>query len=325
MSNVLHSIEELVGHTPLVELERYEKIYGYHAHLLAKLECFNPSGSIKDRASLEMINAAEGAGLIHPGDTIVEQTSGNTGIALAAFAIPRGYQVKIFLEKGVSMERRRILEAYGVKLLDYRDALGISKAERESKLWKEPEREATLKEIAAYCKNQPQNHYFINQVFNENNPQTHVRTTGPELWEDTDGKIDALVCMAGTGGTALGLSSYLKKQNPDVKIVLVQPAVEERDSKDIIDGVLPFAGVVKEDVTEFMNYVDYDECISVTTEAAFQIARTLVRTEGLLMGTSSAAALCAASQLAQRMDYAGKNIVIIMPDNGMKYLSTHLY
>ena len=326
MGNIFRSIDQLVGHTPLVELVNYQHRHGYSTHLLAKLEYFNPTGSIKDRAALNMIRAAEREGMIRPGDTIVEQTSGNTGIALAAFAIPHGYNLEIFLERGASLERRLMLLAYGAKLRDYKDALGIKTAEEKSRVWQEPEREATLKEIEEYCRVQKGNYFFINQVVNSNNPDIHIQTTGPEIWQDTDGKVDILVSMAGTGGTALGLSTYFRSKNPQIQIVLVQPHESSRNPQaDIIDGVLPFHNVPEEDITDFISKDLYDECFDVKTEEAFAAARELVLTDGLFMGTSSAAALYAAGKLSERPENAGKNIVIIMPDNGMKYLTTPMF
>lgn len=330
MSRIYNSIDQLVGHTPLVELVNYEQKHGYNAHLMAKLEYFNPTGSIKDRAALNMIKAAERDGVIHPGDTIVEQTSGNTGIAIAAFAVPRGYHVEIFLERGASLERRLMLEAYGAKLRDYKDALGIKTSEEKQAGWQEPERETTLKEIEEYCRTQPGNFYFINQVINTNNPDTHIQSTGPEIWKDTDGKVDILVCMAGTGGTALGLSTFFRSKNPNIQIVLVQPHPSSRITPEhpdvaIIDGVMPFHDVPEEDITDFISKDLYDECFDVKAEEAFAVARELVLTDGLFMGTSSAAALYAAGKLAERPENAGKNIIVIMPDNGMKYLTTAMF
>ena len=330
MGNIYHSIGQLVGHTPLVELVGYEKEHGYDAHLLAKLEYFNPTGSIKDRAAFHMIEAAKREGRIRRGDTIVEQTSGNTGIALAAFAIPRGYNVKIFLERGATLERRQMLLAYGAQLLDYKDALGTKTPEERQAGWQEPEREASLKEIGEYCRLQQTNHYFINQVVNPNNPDVHRRTTGPEIWQDTDGKVDFLVCMADTGGIAQGLSRYFREKNPKVKIVLAQPHPSSRMTPDrpdaaIIDGVLPFHGVPEEEIPGFISRDLYDEYVDVKAEEAFAVARDLILTDGLFMGTSSAAALYAAGKLAERQENAGKNIVVIMPDNGMKYLTTGMF
>ncbi len=330
MSHIVDSLAQLVGHTPLLELVHYQQRHGLRAHLLAKLEYFNPTGSIKDRAALHMLEAAERDGRLRPGDTIVEQTSGNTGIALAAFAVPRGYRVELFLERGASLERRLMLQAYGAVLLDYKDALGVKTPEEKRAGWREPEREATLKEIEAYCRRQNGTCFFINQVTNRSNPEIHVQTTGPEIWQDTDGKVDILVCMAGTGGTALGLSTYFRQKNPDVRIVLVQPdrssrMTPEHPHVNLIDGVLPFHGVPEEEITDFIRADLYDECFDVKAEEAFAVAREVVLTDGLFMGTSSAAALCAAARLAERPENAGKNIIIIMPDNGMKYLTTAMY
>lgn len=330
MSKILTSIEELVGHTPLMELTGYEKKHCPKVHLLAKLECFNPTGSVKDRAALYMIRGAEQEGLIRPGDTIVEQTSGNTGIGLAAFARARGYQMEIFLERGASKERRLMLEAYGAKLLDYKDALGIKSKEEQALGWQEPEREATLQEIYDYCQKQEKKHYFINQVTNLYNPKAHIQTTGPEIWEDTQGKVDILVCMVGTGGTAYGLTTYLKEKNPNLQVVLAQPdpssrITPEKPDVEIIDGVLAFDGIPEEEMSGFVETGLYDLCINVKTQDAFAVARELAKTDGLLMGTSSAAALYAAEKLAQNPENEGKNIVIIMPDNGMKYFSTNLF
>lgn len=325
-SKIFQSIEELVGNTPMMELTKYEKENQCYARLLGKLEWFNPTGSIKDRAALNMILCAEKEGIIHQGDTIVEQTSGNTGIALAAFAIRRGYKMEIFLERGASLERRKLLQAFGVRLLDYKDALGLR--DNKDHAWIEPDREATLKEIKQYCdKNQ---YYFINQVTNIHNPETHVFTTGPEIWSQTDCKVDYLVCMAGTGGTLSGLGKYLKEKNPDLKVILAQPdsdsCLTHKDcSKPIIDGVLPIFEVDESDLTDFQKKDLCDGYVNVKTEQAYEVARKLAKSDGLLIGTSSAAALYVATIIAQKKENIDKNIVVIMPDNGMKYLSTKMF
>lgn len=326
MEEIYRSIETLVGNTPLLELTHYQQNHHCVAHLLAKLEWYNPTGSVKDRAALNMILSAEKEGKIHKGDTIVEQTSGNTGIALAAFAIVRGYKMEIFLERGASIERRELLEAYGVRLLDYKDALGLrDELDHE---WIEPDREATLKEIEDYC--QRKGHYFINQVTNIHNPEAHILTTGPELWRQTDGKIDILVCMAGTGGTLTGLTTYLKEKNPNIQVVLAQPDADSclthKDcSKPIIDGVLPIFEVNDEELTDFQKRECCCAYENVNALDAFQTAKEVARSEGLLIGTSSAASLYVATKLAQKQENKDKNIVVIMPDNGMKYLSTPMY
>ena len=328
MAGVVHSLDELVGHTPLMELDRFERLQHCGAHLLAKLEFFNPTGSVKDRAALSMIRAAEQSGQLAPGGTIVEQTSGNTGIGLAAFAAARGYKMEIFLERGASLERRLILQAYGARLLDYKDATGERPAAVRDHPWVEPDRETTLAEIAAYCRRTGA--YFNNQAANPANPDAHFRTTGPEIWQDTGGKVDVLVCMAGTGGTGSGTARYLRSRNPALQVVLVQPHPDSRLTPEhpdvqIIDGVLPAYGVPQSELSDYLTPAWSDEYIDVRTEEAYATAHEVLRTEGLFLGTSAAAALHAAVQVGRRPENAGKNIAIIIPDNGMKYLSTPMY
>lgn len=328
MAGVVHSLDELVGHTPLMELDRFERQQHCGAHLLAKLEFFNPTGSVKDRAALSMIRAAEQSGQLAPGGTIVEQTSGNTGIGLAAFAAARGYKMEIFLERGASLERRLILQAYGARLLDYKDATGERPDAVRDHPWVEPDREATLAEIAAYCRRTGA--YFNNQAANPANPDAHFRTTGPEIWQDTGGKVDVLVCMAGTGGTGSGTARYLRSCNPALQVVLVQPHPDSRLTPEhpdvqIIDGVLPAYGVPQSELSDYLTPAWSDEYIDVRTEEAYATAHEVLRAEGLFLGTSAAAALHAAVQVGRRPENAGKNIAIIIPDNGMKYLSTPMY
>lgn len=328
MAGVVHSLDELVGHTPLMELDRFERLQHCGAHLLAKLEFFNPTGSVKDRAALSMIRAAEQNGQLATGGTIVEQTSGNTGIGLAAFAAARGYKMEIFLERGASLERRLILQAYGARLLDYKDATGERPDAAHDHPWVEPDREATLAEIAAYCRRTGA--YFNNQAANPANPDAHFRTTGPEIWQDTGGKVDVLVCMAGTGGTGSGTARYLRSRNPALQVVLVQPHPDSRLTPEhpdvqIIDGVLPAYGVPQSELSDYLTPAWSDQYIDVRTEEAYATAHEVLRTEGLFLGTSAAAALHAAVQVGRRPENAGKNIAIIIPDNGMKYLSTPMY
>lgn len=328
MAGVVHSLDELVGHTPLMELDRFERLQHCGAHLLAKLEFFNPTGSVKDRAALSMIRAAEQSGQLAPGGTIVEQTSGNTGIGLAAFAAARGYKMEIFLERGASRERRLILQAYGARLLDYKDATGERPDAARDHPWVESDREATLAEIAAYCRRTGA--YFNNQAANPANPDAHFRTTGPEIWQDTGGKVDVLVCMAGTGGTGSGTARYLRSRNPALRVVLVQPHPDSRLTPEhpdvqIIDGVLPAYGVPQSELSDYLTPAWSDEYIDVRTEEAYATAHEVLRAEGLFLGTSAAAALHAAVQVGRRPENAGKNIAIIIPDNGMKYLSTPMY
>lgn len=275
MAGLVHSIEELVGRTPLMELDRFERQQQCGAHLLAKLEFFNPTGSVKDRAALSMLNAAEEAGLLKPGGTIVERP-----------------------------ETKR------------------------THPWQEPEREATLDEIAAYCRRTGA--YFNNQAANPANPEAHYRTTGPEIWQDTEGHVDILVCMAGTGGTGFGTASYLRSRNPNLQVVLVQPHPDSRLTPEhpdaqIIDGVLPAYDVPESALSDYLRPDWSEACINVRTEEAYETAHEVLRAEGLFLGTSAAAALHAAVQVGRRPENQGKNIVVIVPDNGMKYLSTPMY
>lgn len=323
MSRIYTSIRDLVGHTPLFEPMRLEQELGLSCHLLCKLEWFNPAGSIKDRAAKSMLEAAERDGTLHPGDTIVEQTSGNTGIALAAMAVPKGYHVEIFLEAGVTIERKKILQALGCRLLTYRDIPGAADPSAPF----DPFREATLSEIQHYCDLMGPSYHFLNQVTNRNNPRAHVETTGPELWEDAGGKIDALVCMAGTGGTLCGLSTYLRKKNPEIYIAAAEPApcsvrCRENPHCRMIDGVLRLSDACE---GGFLHEDLFDETIDVVTEDAFVTAQAFAALEGLLVGTSGAAALHAAVSLGRRDAFRGKNIAVIIPDGGSKYLSCPLY
>lgn len=326
MSRIYHSLGELCGHTPLFEPVRFEAENHIHAHLLCKLESYNPAGSIKDRAALNMIQNAEKDGIIKPGDTIVEQTSGNTGIALAAYAIPAGYHVDIFLEAGVTIERKKILAAYGCRLLDYRDIPDTCNPDDPY----DPFREATFKEIEHYCACKGSSYHFLNQCTNINNPHAHMQSTGPEIFEQCDHKADALVCMAGTGGTILGLSTYFRKVNPDIYILSVQPDPVSRRSREnpychIIDGVLNFDDISEEDLCGFVHHDLYDECMNIVTEDAYKTAQAVSSKDGILFGTSGAAAFLAAVNLAKRQEFYDKNIIVIIPDGGDKYLSCPLY
>ncbi len=327
MANIVKDIAQLVGHTPLYEFARYGKKHELKATVLGKLEYFNPSGSIKDRTALNMILDAEEKGLLKPGDTIVEDTSGNTGIGLAAFAANRGYKLKIFLEADQSIERRKIIKAYGVDVKFTTDVPGLKEAKETGtfslKLYQEL--------IEDYCKKQDSRHFYTNQLSNESNPSVHYKYTGPEIWEDTDGKVDILVATAGTGGTITGLARYLREKNPHVKIVAVQADINSRtgagEHPKTIDGIAPFAGddVEEECKAPFMAGFDYDEYIDVSGADAYATGLEIARTEGILLGQSASAAMHAARQVAARDENAGKNIVVILADNGMKYLSTQMY
>jgi cysteine synthase A len=328
MSNILDSITQLVGQTPLLELHGYEQLHGLSAHLLAKLEWFNPSGSIKDRAAINMLEAAEAAGRIKPGDTVVENTSGNTGIGLAAFCAVKGYRLEVFLENGASVEREQMLLAYGATLRHYVDLPGMRKMLEEGSV----DAERFMQEIYDWCDAQEGTYFFINQLTNQANPGAHIATTGPEIWAATDGKVDVVVCMVGTAGTIRGLSTYFRQRNPAVRIVAVDPAPESRVSlahpeTNIIDGVVPLTGVPDAALPPLWQVGEevYDEIIDVKTEDAYVTARELARRDGILVGTSAAAATRAATMVARRPENAAKNIVIIMADNGDKYLSTAMY
>ena len=322
MAGVVHSIDELVGHTPLMELDRFERQQHCGAHILAKLEFFNPTGSVKDRAALAMIQAAEQSGALKPGGTIVEQTSGNTGIGLAAFAAARGYRMEIFLERGASLERRLILQAYGARLLDYKDAIGLRPVAERSHLWQEPEREATLAEIAAYCRRTGA--YFNNQAANPANPEAHFRTTGPEIWQDAGGKVDAFVAGVGTGGTLTGVGEVLKARNPDVKLIAVEPS-----DSPVLSGGRPgphkIQGIGAGFVPSVLDTQIIDEIFPVGAEEAGDTARAAAKQEGLLVGISSGAALFVALELSKRPEYAGKRIIALLPDTGERYLSGWLF
>lgn len=327
MSHIIKNIEELVGHTPLFEFEQYEKKHDVKAHLLGKLEYFNPSGSVKDRAALNMIRAAERDGLLHPGDTIVENTSGNTGIGLAAFAASRGYKLTVFMEPGQSEERQKMLRAYGAELKSMLDAPGVADALNNGTFTTAFYQEA----LQSYCDSQSTPHYFINQLANRANPDAHYETTGPEIWEDTDGKVDILVATSGTAGTITGLARFFRNKKKCIEIVAVQadPASRPGGSEDpqTIDGIAPFGDPGFPDAAKapFIVGFDYDECIDVRGEDAYALGREIAQTDGVFLGQSSAAALYAATIVAARPENEGKNIVVILADNGMKYLSTNMY
>ena len=299
--NVHKSIAELIGHTPLVELANYERACGVPATLLGKVESFNPTGSVKDRAALAMIEAAEAAGLIDDETVLIEPTSGNTGIGLAALAAVRGNRIIITMPETMSQERRNLMRAYGAELVL---TGAIAKAD----------------ELAAEIPNS----FIPSQFTNAANPAVHERTTGPEIWEDTDGTVDILVAGVGTGGTISGTGAYLKAQNPDIQVVAVEPAgspvlSEGRAGSHKIQGI--GAGFVP----DTLNTDIYDEVIAITDEEAFAAGRELAAHDGLLVGISSGAAVAAATKVAARPENAGKTIVVILPDTGERYLSTAMF
>lgn len=308
MSKIYHGIEELIGHTPLVELDRYEKKKGYKAHILAKLESFNPAGSVKDRAALNMILEKEKSGELKPGGTIIEGTSGNTGIAIAAIGAARGYQVKICMPDDASVERRTLIRSYGGKVIltPGEDKMGgAGKA---------------VEELLASTENA----VAMGQGANPNNPGAHYRTTGPEIWQDTDGRVDILVAASGTGGTISGIGRFLKEKNPEIKVVAVEPT-----GNAVLNGGQPgshkIQGIGGGPTPPVTDESLFDEVIDVTDEDAYETARELPKTEGISIGISAGAALWAAGQLALREENRDKTIVVIFPDNGDHYLAGDLY
>ena len=308
MSKIYTSADQLIGHTPLLELTHLEKAEGLKAKILAKLEYFNPAGSAKDRVAKAMIDDAEAKGLLKEGSVIIEPTSGNTGIGLAAVAATRGYRTIIVMPDTMSVERRQLLKAYGAELVLTEGAKGMSGAIAKA--------EQLAKEIPGG--------FVAGQFVNPANPEAHRQTTGPEIWEDTDGKVDIFVAGVGTGGTITGVGEYLKSKNPNVKIVAVEPA-----GSPVLSGGKPgphkVQGIGAGFVPQVLNTSVYDEIIPVENEDAFQTGRRIGSTEGVLVGISSGAAAWAALQLAQRPENEGKTIVALLPDTGDRYLSTELF
>lgn len=324
MANIHHSITELVGHTPLLELSNFNKNNHLKATLIAKLEYLNPSGSVKDRAALNMIEKAEAEGKLKPGGTIVESTSGNTGISLAAFAASRGYHLHIFMEPGCTLERVQILKAYGATVQYYKNIPGFDEIIAKYGF-------DTGRIIAAMQKFCDENgYYYTSQLTNDANWQAHIKSTGPEIVEDTDGQVDYAVMLAGTAGTLTGVGLYLKEQIPDVKIIGVQPNLESLykpgEDRDTIDGVVHFDqnGQVSHPFL-VKNQFQCDEVIDVDGSEAYATARELAKSDGLFVGASAAAAVLAAKKVAQRPENEGKRIVVILPDDGTKYLSTRMF
>lgn len=309
MANIKKSASELIGKTPLLEVSKYQKSVGVEdARILVKLEYFNPAGSVKDRVALQMIEDLEESGKIKPGATLIEPTSGNTGIGIAAVAAAKGYRVVITIPETMSVERRNIIKAYGAEIVLTEGAKGMKGAIAKA--------EEIQKETPGSV--------ILGQFVNPSNPKVHKNTTGPEIWEDTDGQVDIFVAGVGTGGTVTGVGEYLKSKNPDVKIVAVEP----KDSPVLSEGragAHKIQGIGAGFVPDVLNTKIYDEVLPISNEDAFETGKAIAKTEGVLVGISSGAALYAAKELAKRPENKGKTIVALLPDSGDRYYSTALF
>ena len=308
MANIYTSADQLIGKTPLLELTNIEKKYGLKAKILAKLEYFNPAGSVKDRIAKAMIDAAEKSGQLKPDSVIIEPTSGNTGIGLASVAAARGYRIIIVMPETMSVERRQLMKAYGAELVLTEGAKGMKGAIAKA--------DELAKEIPGA--------FVTGQFVNPANPKAHFETTGPEIWEDTDGKVDYFVAGVGTGGTITGTGQFLKSKNSDVKVVAVEPATSAVLSTGVA-GAHKIQGIGAGFVPDVLDTKIYDEIIPVSNEDAFATGKEVGKNEGVLVGISSGAATWAAIELAKRPENEGKTIVVLMPDTGDRYLSTPLF
>lgn len=308
MANIYKSADELIGKTPLLELTHIEKELGLNAKLIAKLEYFNPAGSVKDRIAKAMIDDAEARGVLTKDSVIIEPTSGNTGIGLASVAAARGYRIIIVMPETMSVERRQLMKAYGAELVLTEGAKGMKGAIAKA--------EELAKEIPGG--------FIPSQFTNPANPEAHRKTTGPEIWEDTDGAVDIFVAGVGTGGTITGIGEYLKSKNPNVKVVAVEPKSSPVLSEGVA-GAHKIQGIGAGFVPEILNTKVYDEIITVENDDAFATGKLIGKKEGILVGISAGAAVHAAVELAKRPENAGKNIVVLLPDTGDRYLSTPLF
>ncbi len=326
MAKVYESITELVGKTPLLEIKNYEKKHELKAKILVKLEYYNPNQSVKDRIAYAMVEDAEKRGVLKPGYTIVETTSGNTGIGLAAIAAAKGYKFRVYIQDQVSEERFKVIKAFGGETIKLSQEPAIANVLKETG----GDFVAAIKALKEEVLSKEKDIYFVDQVSNPANPGIHEATTGPEIWEDTDGNIDIFVASVGTGGTVSGVGRYLKSKKSDIKIVAIQPGPnslpsDENPQPEEITGVHPFEGIPIERVPATMDVSIYDEKFEVETIQAYEAAREVAKTDGILVGTSSGAAIYAATVLAKQPENAGKTIVVVLPDTGLRYLSTNLF
>ncbi len=326
MGKVNQSITELVGKTPLLELVNYEKKNHLEARILVKLEYFNPNQSVKDRIALAMIEDAEKRGLLKPGYTVVETTSGNTGIGLAAIAAAKGYKFRVYIQDNVSEERFKVIKAFGGETIRLSEEPAIAEVMEATN----GDFVAAIAALREKVLSKEKNIFFVDQTVNPANPAVHEKTTGPEIWEDTEGNVDILVANVGTGGTISGTGKYLKSKNPNLKVVAIQPGENSLPSDtnpepEEITGVHPFEGVPVERVPATMDLNIYDEKFEVETAWAYKAAREVAKTDGILIGTSSGAAIYAAAEVAKRPENKGKTIVAVLPDTGLRYLSTNLF
>lgn len=326
MGRIYESITELIGDTPLLRLNGYVQRKNLPADILGKIEFFNPNQSIKDRIALSMIEAAEKDGSLKPGGTILEATSGNTGIGLAALAAVKGYKAHIYVQDTVSVERFKVMKAFGTEVSNMSDIPEVAKALAENN------NDYVAGYAAFYEKfyGKEEGVFLVNQDANPANREIHFKTTGPEIWRDTEGKVDIVVAAVGTGGTVSGVGKFLKSKRADIQIIAVQPGENSIPSKENphpeeIAGVHPFVGIPKEFVPCNLEEEYYDECFPVETAQAYEAARAVARTDGILIGASSGAILYAAEQIAKREENKGKTIVAIFPDTGLRYLSTNLF
>lgn len=305
---IAKNISDLIGGTPLLEVSKLEKTYAAKARVLAKLEYFNPAGSAKDRVAASMLDDAEKRGLLQPGATVIEPTSGNTGVGLAAIGASRGYRVILTMPETMSVERKNLLKAYGAEVILTDGKKGMSGAIEKA--------EALQKEIPGSL--------IAGQFVNPANPAAHIKTTGPEIWEQTAGKVDVFVAGVGTGGTLTGVGAFLKQKNPNVRLIAVEPT-ESPVLSGGKAGSHGIQGIGAGFIPKVLNTALYDEVIRVTTEQAYAFGRAMARSEGILVGISSGAALCAAIEIARRDEYAGKTVVVLLPDTGERYLSTAMF